>query len=111
MTRSTSIETYRQIESEGLLSRLRFDVYKVLFNGGPMTQGEVVDRFGGVPRPSITPRFAELERFGVIESIGERPCRVTGRKSMVWQTNDRLPVKPQEQLKLKCPHCNGKGTL
>lgn len=103
MTRRTSIDVYHQIEAEGLLSKRRWEVYDYLFKHGPLTQREVSDSIATeyAHHQSYTPRFAELEARGVIESVGERPCSVTGRNVLVWDVTDRLPVEPDATGKPK----------
>lgn len=109
--RQTSIAVFKQIQEEGLLSRLRFDVYSALYKRGPCTALELYKScFEGTHRDhSITPRFSELERAGVIAATEERPCRVSGRNVTVWQTTNNLPVKFDKPKRTKCKHCNGKG--
>jgi hypothetical protein len=111
MVRKTSIEVFKQIEAEGLLSKLRFDVYSALFEFGPCTALELYDRcFSKTSRDhSITPRFSELERLGVIQPLKERSCNVSGRNVMVWDVTDRLPLKLDKPKKRKCHACNGRG--
>jgi hypothetical protein len=109
--RKTSLQTYRQIESEGLLSALRFEVYSAIYRAEePITQGECwATYFPHRQRHDVAPRFAELEARGVIASVGERVCRVTGRRCMVWATTNNLPKEPPKKAKVKCEHCAGKG--
>lgn len=109
--KETSIETYHQIEAEGLLSELRMEVYKCLYKNGPMTQMETCRKLNNPKRQdrSYMPRFAELTQMGVISSIGEKICRVTGRTVLVWRTTDNLPVKLVKKIKIKCEHCKGTG--
>ena len=95
MTRDTSIEAYRKIKEEGLLSKLRFSVYECLYQHGPMTQGEVWSRyFHHRQRHDIGPRFAELLKRGVIKNVAYRPCTLTGNVSMVWDVTSNLPSEP-----------------
>lgn len=92
--RETSVAVYRQIKAEGLLSRRRMEVYTCIFEHGPLTCGETVDklqRISGVLQHSITPRFAELNDMGVITIVGERMCSVTGRECLLWDVTNRLP--------------------
>lgn len=98
--RKTSIETFRKIESEGLLSKLRFRVYEILFERGPLTQGQVRE-ISGIAHQSITPRFAELEKLGVIETTREVRCPVSGRQALLWDVTDRLPQKPKQKTVLQ----------
>ena len=66
--RRTSIEVYQKIQAMGLLSQLRFEVYEVLVNHGPLTAGEVWDRFfkNKRQRSSISARMSELEERAVV---------------------------------------------
>jgi len=95
LTRRTSIDVYHQIEAEGLLSKRRWEVYKHLFRHGPLTQREVTDQISHkfAAERSYTPRFAELEKMGVITSVGERACSITGRQVLIWDVTDCLPTK------------------
>lgn len=111
MIRQTSIDVYHQIEAEGLLSKLRLEVYKALFKSGPCTALELYSRaFKGTHRDhSITPRFSELEASGVIRSVGETKCKISGRTVILWDVTSKLPEKIKKPTKIKCKHCNGKG--
>jgi hypothetical protein len=94
----TSIETYKQITQEGLLTGLRSAVYQTLYNNGPLTQGELWKKyFFHRQRHDICPRFAELEARGVIACVDERPCKVTGRVARVYQTTNQLPQEPPKK--------------
>jgi hypothetical protein len=94
MTRSTSIAVYRQIESEGLLSPVRWDVYKTLFHHGPLTQMETCRLIKGIRQDrTYMPRFAELIRMGVLQEIGEKQCSITGRIVILWDVTNQLPRK------------------
>ena len=99
MTRRTSIQAYREIEANGLLGQLQFDVYRVLYEKGPCTQGEVAAELG-LDKSIATPRFAELERRGVIEFLRERPCRISNKKCREYDVTDLVPLKeaaPEEK--------------
>lgn len=98
--RQTSIETYHAVKNSGLIGIKQFQVYGILFASDPLTQSEVLqlmthkDEF---TQHSITPRFAELERAGVIGRVEKRVCRVTGRKCWTWTTTNRQPVAPERK--------------
>jgi hypothetical protein len=96
--RRTSIEAYHQIQDQGLLGRLQFLVYQLIFEHGPVTQAEVWKRTVGYQIRSITPRFSELEEMGVIEAVGERPCEYTGNVATIWDVTPNLPVKPAKKI-------------
>ena len=97
--RDTSIEAYNKIKADGLLSRLRFDVYDIIFHHGPMTQGECWrDYFNHArQRHSVAPRFAELKRHRVIREVGNRPCGVTGMTAILWDVTSNLPEKLEDR--------------
>lgn len=103
--RQTSVETYHEIKNNGLLSELRLLVYETLFHHGPMTQMELCqflrsDAYS-YDRQSLTPRFAELLDRGVIEFIGKRTCRVTGRDVLDWDVTSSLPKEKRYPKKSK----------
>lgn len=104
MTRQTSIDAYNQIKEEGMLGALQFRVYDALYQYGPATQQEIWDRcFKETQARNIMPRFAELQKMGVVASKERRACTITGRNCMVWDVTDRLPqaiekVKSKDQI-------------
>jgi hypothetical protein len=93
--RTTSIETYRQIEAEGLLSRERWRVYSCVFHNGPLTSGEAFEILRAAePRNPLSQsraRFTELRDMGVLCEIEERDCNISGRKCIVWDVTSNLP--------------------
>lgn len=94
MIRQTSIDTYIQIKENGLLSSLRFEIYDCLYMHGPMTQMETCRKLGSFRQDrSIMPRFAEMEKAGVIKTTGTRLCTVTKREVLLWDCTDKLPMK------------------
>lgn len=94
MARDTSIEVYRRIEAEGLIQGLRWDVYRALYEYGPMTQMETCRRIGGGRQDrSYMPRFAELKRQGSIVETRKRKCMVTSREVYEWKTTNEIPKK------------------
>ena len=113
MKRETSTEVYHQIAAEGLLSKRRFQVYDTLFNRGPLTQMETSRLIPEALDHSISPRFAELENLGVVKSVGERVCKITGRNVMIWDVTAHLPVKTKKTKPtiFKCQHCKGTGKI
>ena len=45
---------------------------------------------------SLTPRFAELERMGAIQTVGERDCAVTNRQVLIWDVTAEVPRRLSE---------------
>lgn len=94
MIRQTSIDTYHAIKQQGLLSNLRFEIYQVLFDHGPLTSGELwSEHLKNQQRQSLTPRFAEMKELGVIFEAETRPCRMTGQTCIAWDVTSQLPKK------------------
>lgn len=106
MTRQTSIDIYREIEASGLLTKLRWQVYACLFKFGPLSQNETSYKLRGKLSWGINPRFSELEKMGVIISVGERSDRHTGNNVLVWDTTNNLPKKLIKEPKEICLMCN-----
>ena len=94
MPRDTSIQVYHQIRAEGLLSKMRLKVYEHLFNHGPLTRSELDSQLKGPAEvnPSYHKRLSELERQGVIRTVGRKACSITGREVELWDVTANLPV-------------------
>jgi hypothetical protein len=101
--RITSLEAYNTLHTKGFLTGLQAKVYDVLYNNGPLTQGEAWNEYlVDYQRHSVDPRFAELQKMGVIATIGTRPCRLTGQKCIEWDVTDHIPTeKPVHVPKMK----------
>ena len=88
--RQTSIDCYRQIQAQGLLSKQRFEVYQaLLYMGKPSTTREVYATMD-VAKQEAT-RFTELRNIGVIYEVRNRKCTITGRTAIEWDLTDGLP--------------------
>jgi ribonuclease D len=91
MTRRTSAAAYAQIEREGLLNKLQFKVYRVLYQCGPLTGRELNAEMRSTDGHK---RLSELRDRCVIYEVRERACSVTGLKAIEWDVTDRLPCTP-----------------
>lgn len=89
MVRDTSLEAYNEIRNNGLLSKMRFTIYKavVFFEGS--TANEIFERLG--LKTNQSGRFTELREMGVIKELSKRECNITGRKCITWGSTDKLP--------------------
>lgn len=99
MARQTSELAYRTIQECGLLSELRFAVYDVLYQYGPMTAHETWHKMKELDlaiikdkRDGITQRFSELKRLGVIGELGKRQCSYTSMVAIEWDVTANLPA-------------------
>ncbi len=111
--RETSIEAYRTIKEQGLLSKRRMDVYESLYRCGPATAMAVFNELsknrGNKVAANVYARLSELRTRGVVEELGEVICSITGMRVIQWAVTNKLPVEPKKQTKIKCPLCNGSG--
>lgn len=96
--RNISIQVYRQIELEGLLSKRRWTVYNALYKYGPCTANELYHHMlkdGSVntrnQQANLTPRLGELRELGCVYEHSETLCPITGRMVIVWEVTTRLP--------------------
>lgn len=97
--RDTSIAAYNAIRDNGLLSHRRMQVYEYIYRNGPCTTKAVTDYLtakSNLRSDSFRPRFAELEKMGVLKTIGETTCKQTGRYVLLWDVTSELP-KPLEK--------------
>ena len=105
-----SVEVYREIEAEGLVSRLQLQVLKVIWESTtPLTVNEIGLRVGTTQRTTFAPRVRELELMDVIEKCGKRRCGITKRKGYVFRMTGRRPRKRIRPA--ACPLCHGTGKM
>jgi hypothetical protein len=103
MVRETSAAAYQEIEQRGLLSKARWEVYKAVYFHGPCTSGEAYQFIPHGHRGALSQsraRFTELRDMGVLKEAGERECRVSGHRCIVWDVTSKLPDKLQRRPSL-----------
>lgn len=95
-TRETSRAAYEQLVQSGQLVGKQRLVLDALIVCGPATSGEVLYAIGSAENgPNVRnvnawrARFTELADRGLIREIGERKCKITGRRGIVWGPTDR----------------------
>lgn len=104
MTRRTSIDVYRKIEADGLLSKRRWEVYQMLFKHGPCTSSELFEHYKAQFKPSfrynmnVHSRLNELrDRHAAFEVSSNHRCKVSGNRVILWDVTDRLPIEPKKK--------------
>lgn len=99
--RETSAIAFKDNMANGLIRGLRRLVYEAVYRNEGKTANEIFHTmiFTRHQTNSINPRFAELERAGVIATAGERPCTITNRKCLTWKVTDYVA----ERKDLKSP--------
>lgn len=115
MVRQTSAETYRQIQANGLLGRVRFMVYDLLYAQGPLTAAQVHSLLSKQHKydhgGTYTSRLSELRNIGVVRELGTCKCPLTGRTVILWDVTDKLPIKFEKPVREKCKACEGRGYI
>lgn len=93
--RQTSAEAYREIQEKGLLSKMRFRAYEILYKWGPLTAAQVCghaqELYGSGSYRDFHKRLSELRDAGVIYEMGETTCPTTGRHVILWDVTSNLP--------------------
>lgn len=106
-SRITSKEAYEQIKSNGTLGKTLDMVLECVALAGPINQTEACEWINkrqktNKQKYSYSPRFAVLERMGLIEQHSVEPCPVSGRPTVKWaSTCLTVPImKSTEATKL-----------
>lgn len=106
-----SVETYRRIEAEGVLSVRRWQVYTALWRHElerpdlGLTHNEIsnyvaeIHQFPEGYRNNTVARLCELEQQGVVCRVGELTCPRSGDLCTTWMTVNRMPVELRRPTK------------
>ena len=101
MARDTSVKAYESVKATGILGECLWQVYDCLYHHGPLTANECWDKLRkaepDLNKPSVTPRFKELERWGAIKDLGTRKCSVSERECHFYDVTSQIPVKPEDE--------------
>lgn len=98
MNKETSNEAYAYCIDKGLISQREAEVLKAITEKGRMNQSmahaEVALSTNNphLQRHSIGPRFAMLERMGLIRQDGKDECPFTGRQTLFYVATGNKPT-------------------
>jgi hypothetical protein len=101
MARSTSIQAYNKIKQDGLLSKLRFEVYNYVYHNGPCTAKHIFKELSkvvvarGQPQPNsgvYTTRCSELRDLGVMFEVKKITCPDSNHTVILWDVTPSLPT-------------------
>lgn len=116
--RDTSIQTYHEIQKEGLVGKRQEEVLELFAElNHSITDMELAEKLEYVDPNNVRPRRKELYDLGILESDGKRICSVTDRLVYQWRMVDNLSFndvrtkKKNLRNKIKCPMCKGKGII
>lgn len=92
--RETSLDAYRTIEANGMLSRRRWEVYSYTFHNGPTTAKRAWRALAPQSNSGvITTRFSELQERGVLKDVGQEVDEDSGMMATLWDVTADLPRK------------------
>ena len=80
--RRTSREAFQEIRDDGTLGERQRLALEIIRRHGPMTGNELCHQ---ARSPGLWKRCSELEKLGLVREDGSRPCRITGRKAILWR--------------------------
>jgi hypothetical protein len=82
--------------------------YMAYCDGVAIPQQEVMEWYGDLAN-SIGPRFRDLEDCGIIECVGRKVSKETGRPRKMYRLTGKLPDGPVGKTKdtrtVSCPRC------
>ena len=86
--RTTSKQAYKEIIDDGTLSKRQEEVYKIVYQYGPIS-GRKIDTMvkGGWKR------LSELERMKVIRPEKAPRDEITGKHAILWVVTGNAPIK------------------
>lgn len=85
--RETSVQTYHEIEDEGLLGEMQLKVFNALKELGEASDREIAHYLSAEDPNSVRPRRKELSDLDLIMEAGKRHCTVSGRMVLIWTIN------------------------
>jgi hypothetical protein len=94
-----SLDAFNHIKKNGLLSDKRLKVYQIfVHNPNGLTGSEVSDIYkknypSSQHSETIRNRITELRDMGVLDEVGNVPCKFTKRTVMKYKVNTNMPTK------------------
>jgi hypothetical protein len=117
-TQETSREAYQYLIDNDLISPRVAEVLKALVDAsGPMNQTmthQAIIRVTGkvgLEKYSVSPRFAVLERMGLIQEAGRGACPVTGRTTVFYEPTYARPLKTETEATKNIGRKESEATL
>lgn len=100
MVRETSIECYNELQKEGVIALMERKIYNIVYKHGPCTSGEAYKYLSKKmvinPLSQSRARFTKLVEKGVFKELPKRPCKISGRKCLVYDVTGNLPIIPEK---------------
>lgn len=94
--RQTSIRAYHTIKEDGTLTKLQQLVADYVKAAGPVTGRTISKAISGGHK-----RLSDLEKLGIIATIGTRKDEITGKNVLLWVTTGQQPLLAIPKIKRK----------
>ncbi len=108
--RETSIKTYHEIISEGIVGKRQEQVMIALRQIAPATD-RMITNYLKVGDPNIVrPRRKDLVDMGIVEEVFVDKCKISGRTSIYWNIKKKIQLLHKPIRKI-CSYCNGRGFI
>ena len=98
MKSNTSVNTYKKITQNGLLSEQREAVYRTLYKRKAATASQLAEVMGERVKGSVCARLTELRDRGVVKEKAHVKCPVSGEVVALWTVTGKLPKKPVKRV-------------
>jgi DNA-binding HxlR family transcriptional regulator len=103
-----SVDTFNQLEKDGVLSERRFQTLKALWlfekdATEGLTHNEIAGhvntlwKFPANYRHNVVARLCELEEIGLVRRVTEKKCTESGHLCTSWETVDTSNIKKIEK--------------
>ncbi len=106
MIKNTTLETFKQIQEEGLLSEKRLRVYEIIYEYGALTGAQISEIYqtkypSAQHSETIRNRITELIQMNVVKEAGMIVCDKTKRTVNTYLCTNELPAKIQKKTNKK----------
>ena len=92
----TSLKTWREINENGLLKKLKLKVYNFIFEN-PSLNAREIERDTGIRSNTLHGVLRPLVKAGAIEMFGTKRCPLTGNETNCYRVTGKIPVEPKRQ--------------
>lgn len=110
MVRETSLISYQEILSEGLINERQAKVYDVILRYPCLTDMEIMRECGFNDPNKVRPRRKELFDYGLIKNEGKKRCSITKRLAYSWSVIHFVPKDFSVKKHRKDHFSNGYAT-
>lgn len=103
MKHPNSIKAYKAALKSGLIKGKRKLVYDMLYQYGPLTTNELLQKMtiSKNNNHNVHTRLSELRSMGAVAEVGTKKCSITNMTVILWDVTQNLPTKLQTRKSFK----------